>query len=143
MADKPIEFNLRMGAAYLDLSEARMRTILKEGKIPGAEKRTVDPSSDKETWVMTVDGLDEYLDMRESGELGGVKAKEGTVFKVNGFRPGDKEAVELAFPHLTFGSAYYRASAEKQLEYQERAKVRAEEARALVAELKAKRQGRG
>jgi hypothetical protein len=71
----PDQMNLRLAAVYLNLSEQRVRTLLRENKIPGAEK------SESGAWVLTKAILDEFKQTHRS-RGGGGRRGDGKLWQI-------------------------------------------------------------
>lgn len=131
-----IELSLREFAQFAELSEERARTLLREGKVPGADKRLDDRG--KEVWFVPGWGAVQFLEDREkNGTVTGTRSTG--VRRVSGLKDGDEEAILANFPHLTFSKGYYTPSEEakaRQAANRERAKEAArEKMEALKAQL--------
>ena len=101
--------NLRESAAYLDVSPERMRTLLREERIPGAEKGL--DSEDPRAWMCPQGGLDEYLDSKGGGGGGG--RTTGLSRKVTGLTEETIQELQAwvdSHPGTALAKAYYQAS---------------------------------
>ena len=134
--DGDLRLTLREAAAFQNISEGRMRDLLREGRIDGADKRMASPTSTKEEWSVPISGLLAYNEAKEEGGGGG-GGKPNSTLKVMGLddttRP-QLEAFVAAHPGLSVGAAYYKPSPEQSKKQREAAKARQKQVRAeLIA----------
>lgn len=95
-----VTFDLVTVAVHLRISPARVRTLLKEGKLEGEK-------NEANEWRFTLQNVKDYLEYKESGE---VKTRDTSKRKVMGLRPGDEEAILAMYPHLSFARISYLPS---------------------------------
>jgi hypothetical protein len=125
----PDQMNLRLAAVYLNLSEQRVRTLLREEKVPGAVK------SDSGAWVLTKEGLDEYKETRKT-RGGGTRRGDGKLWQIR-VKYKDLEDVREALAEFDI-ELEPRYNYERQKAYREkRKKEQAAEKAAAAAKAKA------
>jgi hypothetical protein len=123
----PDQMNLRLAAVYLNLSEQRVRTLLREEKVPGAVK------SDSGAWVLTKEGLDEYKETRKT-RGGGTRRGDGKLWQIR-VKYKDLEDVREALAEFDI-ELEPRYNYERQKAYREKRKK--EQAAEKAAAAKAK-----
>lgn len=125
----PSALSLRAAAAYAGVSEGRMRTLLREGKIPGARKGDSGEGDEEDgVWLVPVEGLDEWEASKSEGRQGGA-GKPGTQVRVIGLTPESRAALENfvatnpAMKGASITKAHYTETAEQRKAREERKKA--------------------
>lgn len=118
---------IKEAAEYLGISEMRVRTLVREGRLEGAEMQQVKDTSVKR-WVIPVEGLDLYSETK--GTFGGGSRAGGKAWIVRVEGPEPFAALETFCKNTTGVSgpfARYKYDPEKQKAYriQRKAKLAA------------------
>jgi len=112
------ELGVKEAAAYLNVSDMRIRTLLREGRLEGAHKVQVEGTSIQK-WAIPVSGLDTYRETK--GTFGGVR-KGGKAFVVRISGPDQYEALKAFCEEqgMAAPEPRYKYDPEKQKEYREK-----------------------
>lgn len=131
----PDAMSLRAAAAYLGISSERMRTLLREGKIPGAHKAQASGDSTRETWSVPQDGLDEFSAKKGERTHTGGTGKPGSQVRVIGLTEETRAKLEVfvkTLPGAEVTKAHYAESAESRKRRAEKQKAEREQLRAAM-----------